>query len=146
MRPGLVVQHSSLPNRTSGLVRCDIAGIIGFVEKSQWPEDAQSGDFVELYLRRIHDFWDHPDRTLFDGPTQRGVKSFFENGGDICHVFGVCVESAEELRLPSGMLGALAPLLDRLRAEEDIAILLRTVECGRMRRRFTMSCSNIVVK
>jgi phage tail sheath protein FI len=106
------------------LVRSDIAGIIGFIEKADWPVDAAAGDFIELYARRVHDFWDHPDRGLFDWATQRSVKSFFENGGDIAHVFGVCVEALEDLRLPSGMDGVLTPTLDRLRAEEDIAILL----------------------
>ena len=80
MRPGLVVQHSRLPNRNTGLVRSDIAAILGFVGKDRWPADASAGDFIELYLRRIHDFWNHPDRQLFDEPTQRAVKCFFENG------------------------------------------------------------------
>ena len=124
MRPGLVVQHSRLPDRNTGLVRSDIAGIVGFIEKAQWPRDATSGDFVELYTRRVHDFWDHPDRGLFDRATQRAVKHFFQNGGDIAHVFGVCVESLDELRQQSTMFGVMAPTLDRLRAEEDIAILL----------------------
>ena len=123
MRPGLVVQHTQLPNRTSGLVRSDIAGIIGFIEKNLWPKDAVAGDFVEIYLRRIHDFWEHPDRGLFDAPTQRAVQGFFENGGDIAHVFGVCIDSAESIRLPSGISGVLTPTFDRLRAEEDIALL-----------------------
>jgi hypothetical protein len=59
------------------LVRSDIAGIIGFIEKADWPVDAAAGDFIELYARRVHDFWDHPDRGLFDWATQRSVKSFF---------------------------------------------------------------------
>ena len=124
MRPGLVVQHSRLPDRNTGLVRSDIAGIVGFIEKSRWPSDATSGDFIELYTRRVHDFWDHPDRRLFDRPTQRAVKHFFQNGGDIAHVFGVCVESLDDLRQQSAMYGVMAPILDRLRAEEDIALLL----------------------
>jgi phage tail sheath protein FI len=124
MRPGLVVQHSRLPDRNTNLVRCDITGILGFIDKSQWPDGAEVGDFVELYLRRVHDFWQHADRKVFDQATQRAVKSFFENGGDICHVFGICVESSADLRLPSGMMGVLTPVLDRLRAEEDIALLL----------------------
>ncbi len=124
MRPGLVVQHTKTQNRSTGLVRSDIAGIIGFIEQSSWPEGAAAGDFVELYLRRKHDFWSHPDRSLFDGATQNAVQAYFDNGGDIAHVFGVCVESTESLRLPSGMMGVLTPMLDRLRAEEDIALLL----------------------
>ena len=92
MRPGLVVQHTKTQNRNTGLVRSDIAGIIGFVEKADWPEDAVAGDFVELYLRRKHDFWSHPDRHLFDPATQNAVQAFFDNGGDVAHVFGVCLK------------------------------------------------------
>ena len=124
MRPGLVVQHTRMSSRNTGLVRSDIAGILGFIEKEQWPEGAAVGDFTEVYIRRAHDFYEHPDSRLFDVPTQRAVSAFFDNGGDTAHVFGVCVEAMDDLRLPSGMMGVLTPTLDRLRAEEDIAILL----------------------
>ena len=100
-----------------------MVGIIGFVDEARWPSGAQSGDFIELYLRRIHDFY-HPDRRMFDNATQRAVQNFFENGGDICHVFAVCIDSFDDLRLPSGIVGVLSPLLDRLRSEEDLALLL----------------------
>lgn len=124
MRPGLVVQHARLPTRSTALVRCDIAGIIGFVQADRWPEGAEAGDFTELVLRRVYDLWDHPDRALFDAVTQRAVQCFFENGGDTCHLFGVCVSEMEDLRVPAGMLGVMTPLLDRLRSEDDLALLL----------------------
>ena len=75
MSPGLVIQHTKLPTRRTELVRCDIAAIIGFIPEEKWPEDAEPGDFIELFLRRVHDLWAHPDRGLFDAPSQRAVRS-----------------------------------------------------------------------
>jgi len=124
MRPGLVVQHARLPDRSSELVRCDIAGIVGFIERARWPEGATEGDFIEIVLRRDADLWAHPDRVLFDPAARRGVRDFFHNGGDTAHLFGVCVDSLDDLRMPSGELGVLGPLLHRLRVEDDIAIML----------------------
>ena len=121
--PGIVIQHARLPDRNIGLVRGDIAGIIGFIPKERWPEGAVAGDFVELLLRREGDLWDHPDRGLFDPASRRAVRGFFANGGDTAHLFGVCVRSEEDLKAPSGELGVLGPLLYRLRSEEDIALL-----------------------
>jgi hypothetical protein len=124
MRPGLVIQHARLPTRSTELVRCDVAGIIGFIQEDRWPEEAAAGDFTELILRRVHDLWEHPDRSLFDVATQRAAKSFFENGGDTCHLLGVCIKSDEDLKVPSSMLGVMGPLMDRLRSEDDLALLL----------------------
>ena len=121
--PGIVVQHARLPDRNTGLVRGDIAGIIGFIRKTRWPEGASSGDFIEIVLRREGDLWEHPDRGLFDPASRRAVRSFFANGGDTAHLFGVCVESDDDLKSPSGSVGVLGPLLDRLRGEEDIALV-----------------------
>ena len=124
MRPGLVVQHARLPDRSSDLVRCDIAGIIGFIERVRWPEGATESDFIEIVLRREVDLWNHPDRALFDPAARRAVRDFFRNGGDTAHLFGLCIESMDDLRLPSGEIGVLGPLLGRLRTEDDIALLV----------------------
>jgi uncharacterized protein len=124
MRPGIVVQHARLPDRSSELVRGDIAAIIGFIEKRRWPADATAGDMVELVLRRDADLWAHPDRKLFDPASRRAVRGFFANGGDTCHLFGVCISSEEDLKTPAACLGVFAPLFDRLRAEDDVALLL----------------------
>ncbi len=121
--PGIVVQHARLPDRNTGLVRGDIAGIIGFIPEERWPEDASAGDYIEVLLRREGDLWAHPDRGLFDPAARRAVRSFFKNGGDTAHLFGVCIRSEADLRAPSGTLGVLGPLFDRLRSEEDIALL-----------------------
>ncbi len=121
--PGIVIQHARLPDRNHGLVRGDIAGIIGFIPRARWPEGASAGDFVEVVLRREGDLWAHPDRGIFDPASRRAVRSYFANGGDLCHLFGVCLRSEDDLRAPSSALGVLRPVLDRLRAEEDIALL-----------------------
>lgn len=124
MRPGIVIQHTGLPDRSSELVRCDIAGVVGFIPRARWPEGASAGDFLELVLRRERDLWEHPDRDLFDPAARQAVVGFFANGGDVAHLFGVCVANEDELRTPVGAELTLSALLDRLRAEEDIAILL----------------------
>jgi phage tail sheath protein FI len=123
MRPGISIQHGSLANRSTGVVRCDIGGIIGFLTRDRWPEDATAGDFVELVLRRLTELDDHPQRLLFDAPSRRAVRSFFENGGDTVHLFAVCIDSEDDLKHRTGDDGPLAPLLHRLRAEDDIALL-----------------------
>jgi len=123
MRPGIVVQHARLPDRSSDLVRSDIAAVIGFIERRRWPRDATAGDMVELVLRRDADLWNHPDRSLFDPASRRAVRSFFQNGGDTLHLFGVCIRAEDDLKTPAACLGVLAPLFDRLRAEDEIALL-----------------------
>lgn len=123
MRPGITIQHAALPDRGRDFVRCDVTGLIGFVPRTRWAEGASAGDFVEIVLRRVVELEDHPMRALFDPTTRRAVRQFFENGGDVCHLFGVCVESEADLHVRSGDDGPLAPLLARLRAEDDIALL-----------------------
>ncbi len=123
MRPGITVQHQTLPQRLAGLVRCDVAGIIGFITSELWPEGATAGDFVEIVLRRANEFWEHPKRNLFSPATSRAVGAFFENGGDQVHLFGVCIESRSDLSVETTMQGVLSSLLQRLRVEEDIALL-----------------------
>jgi phage tail sheath protein FI len=124
MRPGIVVQYARAPDRTGEQVRSDVAGIIGFVPPERWPEGATAGDYSEVLLRRKGDLWEHPDRDLFDPAARQAAEAFFENGGDMAYVFGVCLSSLDELRSPASAIGVLAPLFDRLRAEDDIAILL----------------------
>ncbi len=124
MRPGITVQHQNLPERRAGLVRCDIAGLIGLVSGQRLPEGATPGDYVELVLRRASDFWEHPKRQLFSPSASRSVGFFFDNGGQILHLFGVCVPSLEDLTVEATLQGVLAPLMQRLRVEEDIALLL----------------------
>jgi hypothetical protein len=124
MRPGITVQHVTLPKRRAGLVRCDITGLIAFVPRHRWPEGASAGDFTELVLERASDFWEHPQRYLFSVVSSRAVGAFFENGGQRLHLFGVCIEGPEDLCVDASLAGVLSALLPRLRVEEDIALLL----------------------
>lgn len=123
MRPGITIQHGTLPVRQYGLVRCDIGAIVSFITAERWPEGASAGDFVELSLRRAVELEDHPLRSLFSRAAARAVRSFFENGGDQLHFFGVCVHALEDLKGASESDGVLVALFDRLRAEDDIALL-----------------------
>jgi hypothetical protein len=124
MAPGIIVQHAHLPERNRALVRSDITGIIGFIPSNKWPEGATAGDFLEIVLRRKGDLWSHPDRGLFDAASRQAITGFFANGGDTAHLFGVCIEGEADLKSPATLLSSLSPLFDRLRDEEEIAILL----------------------
>lgn len=123
MRPGISIQHTKLPSRRYGLVRCDIAGVIDFIPRDRWPVDACEGDFVELTLRRTQELLDHPLRRLFGTAAIRAIAGFFLNGGDQCHLFGVCITEEQQLYAPTSAQSVLEPLLERLRGEEDIALL-----------------------
>lgn len=105
-------------------MRCDITGLIAFLMPQRWPEGAALGDLLEIELVRALDFWAHPDRGRFSVATSQALSTFFENGGERLHLFGVCVESASDLTVEATQAGVLAPLMQRLRVEEDIAILI----------------------
>lgn len=123
MRPGIIVQHGTLPARARDLVRGDVAGIIGIIPASRWPEGATAGDFLTLPLRRVEELHDHPQRELFDPAARRAVRAFFENGGAEVVLYGLCVEGLDDLRNPSEEVGPFAPLLHQLRSTEEIALL-----------------------
>lgn len=123
MRPGIVVQHSTLPARARDLVRCDVAGVIGFIPATSWPEGATAGDFVQLVLRRAEELEDHPHHARIDPAARRAVRSFLQNGGVEVHLFGLCVEDLGDLRSPSAEEGPFAPLIHHLRAQDEIALL-----------------------
>lgn len=123
MRPGITIRHTAQAPRHERFVRSDIGALIGFVTRERWPEDASSGDFLELVLERSHELDEHPQRGLFDDTTARAVRYFFHNGGVKLHVYGVCVDSIEDLRERSGDDGVLGPLLHRLRTEDDISLI-----------------------
>ena len=124
MRPGIIVQHGRLPARSRELVQCDITALIGFIPEGRWPEGAESGTFLEVILRREADLWAYPDWELFDPVSRQAVRQFFLNGGQMMHLFGVCLRGFAELSSPAGCEAVLALLLDRLRNEEDIALLI----------------------
>ncbi len=97
MRPGITIQHASLPERRSDLVRCDVAAVIGFVPRARWPEDAIEGDLVEIPLRRAGTLDEDPRRDLFDAVTRDAARQFFENGGALLHLVVVFLGELESL-------------------------------------------------
>jgi len=123
VRPGIIVQHATENFRESSIVRSDVLGIIGVVGRDRWPKGLARGDFLEIRLSSAEEMERHPAQKLFDASARRAVRSFFENGGRLCHVFGVLIESEKDLQVPDPFEHLLAPLIDRLRGEEDIALL-----------------------
>ncbi len=123
MRPGITIQHASLPDRPRGIVRGDVAGMIAFLEQGAWPEDASAGDFAELVLRRASELDMHPLRARVDPTTRKALAHFFENGGDTLHLYMVCVERLTDLKERSGEDGPLTSLYQRLLTNEDLGLL-----------------------
>ena len=123
MRPGILVRHHKLPDRSTGLVRSDITGFLAFIPEDRWPENASAGDYFEVKLRRSGDLFHHPNRHLLHPVVMQAVRAFFANGGDTAFVYGVAIRSEADLQARSSALGVLAPLLDHLRCEDDLAIL-----------------------
>ena len=123
MRPGILVQHSHERSGESKIVRSDVCGFIGVVPEERWPRGAVVGDFLEMALRSYADLSKSEARHFFDPITRRAVKSFFENGGKDCILFGLCIESEEDLMVDDPFEGCFFALLDRLRAEEDLGLL-----------------------
>jgi uncharacterized protein len=124
-RPGIHIHHKALPARPRGVVRCDVPALIAPIFPEKWPTDACRSDFVEIILRRYAELLDHPYLPLFDPISVSAVESYFGNGGEVMHMFGVCLDGPQDLQDDplSEPHGALLPLQDRLLAEEDIALL-----------------------
>lgn len=143
MKSGILVQHGHSPIKKSGEVRSDILAIIGFISEDLWPEDVRRydvtgqerneeehsrfetelGDFVELLLFKETDLYAHPFFSRIDGATTKGVQNFFANGGKQVHVFGICIQSIEQLSSQVDLETVLGRLFDHLRADEEIALI-----------------------
>ncbi|MBT3219129.1 MAG: phage tail sheath family protein [Proteobacteria bacterium] len=124
MRPGITIQHSRDVVRDSATVRTDVTGFVGLILKDRWPRNVKAGDFMELPLKSFGELSNNPAHILFDAVTRRAIQAFFENGGEECRLFGICIESQQVLCEYDPNEGVFAPLLDRLRSQEDIAILV----------------------
>ncbi len=123
VRPGIHVRHSTLPVRRGRLVRGDVAGILGFILRDDWPAGARPGDYVRIDLARRQELRDHPLRPLLDAHAQDAVHAFFENGGRACALLGVCIGSMDDLVGPQGPDGVLGPVLEHLLTDDEIALL-----------------------
>ncbi len=124
MRPGITVQHASLPQRRLGLVRCDITGLVAAVLRDHWPPGAATGDVIEARFQRSDDLWEDPLQARITPVAARAAASFFENGGEVLQVFGVCLETLDQIAAPSVEDGPLTHLFQRLRTEDDLGLLI----------------------
>jgi Phage tail sheath C-terminal domain len=127
VRPGINIVHTRDKGRDTGAVRADIVGFIAVVPKNRWPQDAVKGDFFELRLESYAELLSNPGRAFFDPVTRRSVQAFFENGGVTCFLFGVCIESEQDLTVADPLEVAFMPLIDRLREDQEISLL--TMPC-----------------
>ena len=89
----------------------------------RWPKGTVKGDFIEMRVTDYGEFAENPARMFFDPTTQKAVENFFVNGGQVCHLFGLCLESEADLCIEDPFSTLFAALLDRLRGEEDLGLL-----------------------
>lgn len=123
MLGNIIVQHGHRAPRKKSLVRCDITAFIGFILPKDTPEGFQVGDFFEVVIRGEREFANYALASVFDKATKRAIISFFQNGGDVAHVFGVCVSSLDDLTSALSVEEVCENLFQRLEAEEDISLL-----------------------
>lgn len=127
MRPGIIIQHARDNNNERDYVRSDVTGFIGVVPSNRWPEEAVRGDYFELPLASYAELISNPARFYFDSVTRRAVANFFENGGKDCVLFGLCVESEEDLMVVDPFAELFSSLIDRFREQEDLGLLVMPV-------------------
>ena len=124
MLGNIIVQHGHRAPRNQAHVRCDIAAIIGFVLPHNYPQNLQTGDFVEIVVRGEQEFGNYEHVGCFDSATKRAVRNFFRNGGDTVHVLGVCIDEVDDLKSNLRIEAVCSSLFHRLESEEDFSILL----------------------
>ncbi len=129
MRPGITIAHSNEVNRSSDEVRNDITGFIAAVPRQRWWPNARPGDFCELNLNSFADLARNRHRGLFDPVTVRAIKAYFANGGRTAKVFGLAMESSQDLAQSDPFGQLFIDLIGRLRAEEDVALLTMPALC-----------------
>jgi len=127
VRPGITIQHARERSPTSQFVRSDITAFLGIISQARWPRGASKGDFVELRLESWGDLAESPVQKYVDPVTVRSIYHFFLNGGEIARLLAVCVESEEDLMTDNPFEATFASVLDRLREDEDVALLAMPV-------------------
>jgi hypothetical protein len=127
MRPGILIQHALESRPDTELVRGDVTGFIGAIPRSRWPEGASHGDFIDQPLGSWQEFLASTMIDLVDPVTARAVHGFFTNGGDRCHLIGVCLVSERDLMQDNPFELTFHSLLDYLRGEENLGLLAMPV-------------------
>ncbi|MEQ1565966.1 MAG: phage tail sheath C-terminal domain-containing protein [Myxococcota bacterium] len=127
MRPGIILQHAREARESGDHVRGDITGFIGAIPRARWPEGASLGDFIDQPLASWGEFLVSGIQGLIDPVTARSVYAFFANGGQRCHVVGICLGSERDLMQASPFELTFHSLLDHLASEENIGLLAMPV-------------------
>ncbi|MEQ1503288.1 MAG: phage tail sheath C-terminal domain-containing protein [Myxococcota bacterium] len=127
MRPGIIIQHAREARNESGLVRGDVTGFLGAIPKARWPDEASHGDFIDQPLASWGEFVASGISGLIDPVTARSVHAFFTNGGDRCHVLGVCLTSEHDLMSDTPFDLTFHSVLEHLRGEENLGLLTMPV-------------------
>lgn len=123
MSLGVAITHVRDVAREDREVRTDHAAFLGVVAAGRWPEGAELGDWVELQVEELDAFERSALAGQVDAAAKVAVRSFFANGGARCTVFGVCIGGAADLSDPARAAAVFEGLFDRLRDDEDIALL-----------------------
>jgi len=101
-----------------------MTALIGFISRDHWPQEAVAGDVYEMEIRREPELWEHTHWRRLDSATKRGVRNFFANGGQLLHIYGLCIEAADDLKTPDGVDALFVDLGARLAAMEEIALIV----------------------
>ena len=124
LRPGITISHARNQPATLSAVRSDVCGFIGIVPPSRWPRGSRRGDFIEMSATDWPGFVGRKASGFVDPVTKGAVQKFFENGGESCFVFAMCITGAEDLTDSEEFRQVFAGLRDRLRGEEDVGLLV----------------------
>lgn len=123
MRPGIIIQHARESHPETRDVRGDVVGFLGAIPRARWPEGAAHGDFVDQPLASFGEYLVSGIAELIDPVTARAVHGFFTNGGDRCHLIGICLSSERDLMQDDPYTLTFQSLLDHLRGEENLGLL-----------------------
>lgn len=124
MNLGIAIQHVKDVSQEDREVRSDVTAFVGVVIPGKWPKNARAGDFIELQVDSAAGFTAHPTQPFFDAATRAAVEAFYLNGGRRCVVFGLCIEGEADLVEPARLAAVTTGLLERLREEEEPALLV----------------------
>jgi hypothetical protein len=78
-------------------------------------------------LTNTQDLVESPMKDLFDPVSLQAVDKFFLNGGERCHLFGLCIDTPKKLIAADPFRALFFSLMDRLRGEEDLGILIMPI-------------------
>jgi hypothetical protein len=121
---GIAIHHAPRAVAERSSTRLDHAGFVGVVVAERWPSDAAEGDVVEVEVTPEGGRPADGDVVRVDALTRRSVEAFLANGGVRATVLGVCVVDPIDLVDAGQVERLLGPLLERLRHDDDVSLLL----------------------